>query len=69
MDNQYWQHKASGEVFAVQIENDEVFSACGPLHYDEVTSENLKAWNFNNEQDLTDDLNEHKREYAVKEGV
>ena len=67
MTNQYWQHKTSGEVYAVQFENGEVFSACGPLHHSEVTSENLKDWNFNNEIELAEDLHNHQEDYRLYE--
>ncbi len=69
MVNQYWQHKTSGEVFVVQVDNVEetVISACGPLEWREVTAENLKDWNFNNDPDLVEDLNLNFDEYRVKE--
>lgn len=65
MVNQYWQHKITGEIFAVQAENKEVISACGPLHYSEVTAANLAPWNFNDDPELTEELNLTYDEYKV----
>ncbi len=61
MMNRYWQHKTSGEVYAVQIEDERavVVSACGPLHHSEVTNPNLETWNFNNDPELAIDLTMH----------
>lgn len=46
MNSVYMRHFPSGEVFAINFENDELVGICGPLHYSEVTKENLKANNF-----------------------
>lgn len=52
--NQYWKHKISGELYAVQVDHnsEEIVSACGPLEWREATPENLKTWNFNNDPEL-----------------
>lgn len=61
--NQYWRHVGSGEVYVVQIGRDKdpvdvVISACGPLYYKDVTEKNLTDWNFNNDPELRQQLND-----------
>jgi hypothetical protein len=74
--HQYWAHVGSGETYVVQIDRDEdpvahpdiVVSACGPLYYKEVTQENLDTWNFNNDPELQQQLNNAPDEaYALVE--
>ena len=69
MVNQYWKHNTSGETYAVQVDdqNKNVISACGPLYYKEATQANLDEWNFNNDAELVDDLNEHREDYSLNE--
>jgi hypothetical protein len=67
MENYYWAHKSSGEVFAVQVENDEVGSACGPLYYKEVTATNLDTWNFNNQPETAAWLNFYQEDFNLLE--
>lgn len=63
--NAYWQHKTSEDVYAVQLDGDTVVSACGPLHYSEVTAANLNPWDFNNDPELVESLNASREEYQV----
>lgn len=56
INNYYLQHVTSGDVFAVQLSDDEVVSACGPLDESDVTAENLKTWNFDSDPELVEDL-------------
>jgi hypothetical protein len=63
--NQYWQHKTSGEIFAVQVEDKKVIFSCGPLHYSEATAANLNPWNFNDDPEQTEMLNLTFDEYRV----
>lgn len=68
MINQYWQHRTSGDIYAVQVEDGVIVSACGPLHHSEVTHSNIHPiWNFNNEPELIEALNTQRREYQVQE--
>lgn len=47
--NQYWQHKGSGDIFAIRMVAGEIEEAAGPLYYKDVTAANLQAYNFSGE--------------------
>lgn len=52
MAYQYWQHRTSGDVFAVEIEDgteDTVVSAFGPVYHGDRTVANLPDFDFNHE--------------------
>lgn len=64
--NQYWQHKTSGDTYAVQVdESGAVVGACGPLYFRERTQENIDDFNFNNDQEVADDLNDDQDSYRL----
>ncbi len=65
MVNQYWKHRTSGEIFAVQHENHDIVSACGPLEWREVTEANLSPWNFNSDPEVVDALGGHLNDYRT----
>ncbi len=67
MENYYWAHRSSGEVYAVQFKIGHVFSACGPLHYKEVTQANLNEWNFNSESEDAVWIDESQDEFNLVE--
>lgn len=61
----YWQH-TSGETYAVEIDDDGmIVASCGPLHYSEITKENLALMHYNVE-DLQW-LQDHEKEFHLKE--
>lgn len=47
----YWQHDASGELYAVDLEGDIIIGVCGPLYWEEVTAANREARSFNFDTD------------------
>jgi len=65
--NQYWGYKSSGETYAVQLKNEHVISACGPLHHTEVTTTNLNSWNFNNAPEDAVWIDESQDEFILVE--
>lgn len=59
-----WQHKRSGEVYAVEIVNGRVINACGPLHHSEIAA--AKQGDTNWDADVTEDIQQHQGEYKIK---
>lgn len=47
---EYWQHKTSGEAYAVRFTNEEIDGAWGPLHYTQVTEQNLPYFEYDSEE-------------------
>lgn len=70
---QYWQHKTSGDVYAVGVssvfdganERELVEEACGPLHYSEVTEKNLQDGNFNSDPDTTEWIRQNEESFSL----
>lgn len=67
---QIWQHKTSGESYAVLIEDDTVIAANGPLNYTDV--EAIQAGetdiDFGGEWvELGEDIQAHEEEYRLVE--
>lgn len=55
MTIQLWQHKTSGEKWAVEVDgNGQVLNACGPLHHSEVGA--ALAGNVNWDAETTEDI-------------
>jgi len=50
---QYWQHRRSGEVWAVRLEGGRVTGACGPLPRREATPANLAYMHYDDDPDTT----------------
>ena len=47
----YWQHDASGDFYAIELEGDAVIGVCGPLPWDEVTNANRESHAFDFDTD------------------
>ncbi len=62
---QYWNHKRSGETYAVGIENNKVVEACGPLHYSDV--QEYKPEEYEWDYELAEDINGDQESYSMKE--
>jgi hypothetical protein len=43
---QFWQHRSSGEVYAVRLVEGKVVSAVGPLYYEEAQNTPLDAYEY-----------------------
>lgn len=65
--NTYFQHITSGDVYAVQTEDNKVVSASCELHHSEVTSANIASYNFDSDPEQVHFINEHREEFRVKE--
>ena len=58
MRYEFWQHKRSGEVWAMMLDDDgEIIGSCGPLHYSEIGAAK------HGDYDYTDENNEWFAEY------
>jgi len=65
--NLYIQNSTSGDVYAVQTnEDNKIVTACGELHHSEVTAENLNPWNFDNDPQLVEWLNDNRNQFHTK---
>ena len=65
MSNVYLRHKTSGDVYAVQQDDDlHIISACGPLHHSEVTQANIEHYNFHSEPELVQDMEAQSEEHV-----
>lgn len=60
---QIWNHKSSGESYAVVTEDGIVVEACGALHHTEVDDLLKEGSIFNNEPELVDWLNEKQDDF------
>lgn len=49
--HQYWQHKRSGEIYAVRLIDGEPRYVCGPLYYADWTDGMPDQYNFDAEWD------------------
>ena len=67
MENYYWAHRSSGEVFAIEFSKGHVISACGPLYYKEVTEANLNPWNFNNQPETAQWMDRNQDDFNLLE--
>lgn len=48
---QFWQHIASSEIYAIRLEHGGLTGICGPLHRNEVRSENLPDFDYDDQRD------------------
>lgn len=74
MKNEYWQHRKSGEVYAVLVDYQDtgpvVKAACGPLEYTEINLDLLASpyFEFNTDPELAEDLEHRAEEYRAYTG-
>ena len=69
MTYEYWQHEKSGEVYAVELNEEGLAErAYGPIHYTEITKQNLPHFDFDVEDGLflRSLAHEYKRHEAKK---
>lgn len=75
MKNEYWQHKTSGEIYAVMVDYNEygpvVSAACGPLPQNEVRAELLDSpyFEYDNDPEVADGLEHDEAAYQVYTGA
>jgi hypothetical protein len=56
MARAFWQHKTSGDVFAVELNDDgTAWAAVGPLYYDDVNAAYLADLDVSTEEDAAAD--------------
>jgi len=65
MTLQLWNHKISGESYAVEFDNGNVTEANGPLHYSEIPEVMASGFVPNPDPDTAEWINENQEEFYL----